>query len=182
MAQGIIEALRNDHDEVQDLFAQLEDASGQQREDLFRRLVAHLIRHEVAEEEILRPISRRDAGEKIVDARIKEESQAEVLLKEMEKMDASSPEFASKLVQLRTDVEKHASAEEADEFPKVEQAESAEQLVRLGRAYEAAKAMAPTHPHPSTPNTPVPNMLVGPFAAVMDRARDVVRDALKSGS
>ncbi len=48
--------------------------------------------------------------------------------------------------------------------------------------YEVAKKAAPPRPHPSTPNTPVANMLVGPFAAVLDRARDVVRDAMKSTS
>lgn len=181
MAQGIIEALRNDHDEMQDIFARLEDATGEERKDLFQVLVAHLVRHEVAEEEILRPISRRDAGARIVDARIKEESHAEVLLKEMEKLDVSSQEFADKLTKLRAEVESHAAAEEAVEFPKIEKAESPESLERLGKAYAVAKAMAPTHPHPSTPNTPIANLLIGPFAAVMDRTRDVVREALKSG-
>jgi hypothetical protein len=32
------------------------------------------------------------------------------------------------------------------------------------------------------PNTLVANTVAGPFAAVMDRARDAVRDALKSAS
>jgi iron-sulfur cluster repair protein YtfE (RIC family) len=182
MAQGIIEALRSDHDAVQDLFAQLETATGQERENLFRFLVAHLITHEVAEEEILRPISRRDAGKTVVEARLKEESRAEKLLSEMEKLDCSSEEFATKLTKLRSEVEKHAAAEESEEFPKVEKAQSPEQLERLGRAYEAAKMMAPTHPHPNTPNTPMANLLVGPFAAVMDRARDAVRDAVKAVS
>lgn len=41
---------------------------------------------------------------------------------------------------------------------------------------------APTRPHPSTPNSPAANMLVGPFAAVIDRARDAVRDAIQKAS
>lgn len=44
-------------------------ASRGSREGLFRQLVAELVRHEVAEEEILRPVSRRDAGDSIADAR-----------------------------------------------------------------------------------------------------------------
>jgi hypothetical protein len=62
----------------------------------------------------------------------------------------------------------------------VAEKETAERLEQMGKAYEAAKKMAPTRPHPSTPNTPMANMLVGPFAAVVDRARDAVRDALQS--
>lgn len=180
VAKGIIEELRHDHEEVRELLSKLESARPEEREDLFHELVAELVRHEVAEEEILRPVSKRIAGEAIADARTKEESEAEELLKELEKLDPSSAEFSTKLAKLHTEVERHASAEETEEFPKVEQAESTERLEKLGKAYEAAKAMAPTRPHPSTPNTATANVLVGPFAAVIDRARDAVREAVKS--
>lgn len=182
MTQGIIDALRKDHDEVRDLFARLDGATGKRRQELFQQLVSELVRHEVAEEEILRPVSKRDAGKAIANARIKEESRAEELLKEMEKLDPDSAEFTSRLAKLRRAVERHAEAEETKEFPRVAAKETAERLEQMGRAYEAAKQAAPTRPHPSTPNTPVANMLAGPFAAVVDRARDAVRDALKSTS
>lgn len=182
MAQGIIEVLRQDHDEVRKMFAQLEAATGDKRRDLFHELVGELIRHEVAEEEIVRPISKRDAGKAIAEARMNEESAAEKLLKEMEKLDPSSGEFATKLSTLHADVEKHAAAEENEEFPKIQQSESQDRLESMAKAYEAAKTLAPTRPHPSTPNTPTANLLVGPIAAVTDRARDAVREALKSSS
>jgi hemerythrin superfamily protein len=182
VAQGIIGALRRDHQEIRKMLARLETARGKQRRELFQRLVGELIRHEVAEEEILRPVSKRDAGERIANARIKEESQAEQLLKDMEKLDPDSAEFATKLAKLRRDVERHAEAEETKEFPRVAKKETAERLEQMGRTYEAAKKAAPTRPHPSTPNTPTANLLAGPLAAVMDRTRDAVRDALKSAS
>jgi hemerythrin superfamily protein len=182
MPQGIIEALRQDHEEFRQMFAQLETATGEQRRDLFHQLLGDLVRHEVSEEEILRPVSKRDAGEEIANARISEESQAEELLKEMENLDTDSAEFTAKLATLRREVEHHAEAEETQEFPKVAQNESPQRLEQMGKVYAAAKKAAPTRPHPSTPNTPVANMLVGPFAAVLDRARDVVRDAMKSAS
>ena len=182
MAQGIIEELRRDHDEVRQLLNSLSVATGEARRDMFQQLVGELIRHEVAEEEILRPVSKRDAGEAVANARIKEESEAEELLKEMEKLDTDSAEFATKLATLHQEVERHATAEETEEFPLVAQKESADRLAQMGKAYEAAKTLAPTRPHPSTPNTPAANMLVGPFAAVIDRARDAVREAVKSVS
>jgi iron-sulfur cluster repair protein YtfE (RIC family) len=167
---------------VRETFGRLDAATGEQRRELFQQLVGELVRHEVAEEEIFRPVSKRDAGEEIANARINEESQAEQLLKEMEKLNPASAEFTSKLATLRQEVESHAAAEETQEFPKVAGKESPERLEQMGRIYEAAKKTAPTRPHPSTPNTPVANMLVGPFAAVMDRARDAVREAAKSAS
>lgn len=182
MPQGIIEVLRREHDEVREMFVRLDAATGEQRRELFQQLLSELVRHEVAEEEILRPVSKRDAGEEIANARINEESQAEQLLKEMEQLDPASAEFTSKLATLRQEVESHNAAEETQEFPKVAEKESPERLERMGRIYEVAKKAAPTRPHPSTPNTPLANMLIGPFAAVMDRARDAVRKAAKSTS
>jgi iron-sulfur cluster repair protein YtfE (RIC family) len=180
MDQPITDHLREEHEHVRDLLGQVEAASGEQRAELFRHLVAELVRHEVAEEEILRPVSKRIAGEEIAKARIEEESQAEELLKRLEKLDPGGPEFAEGFATLRADVEKHAFAEETEEFPLIEKGESPETLRRLATAYEAAKLAAPTHPHPSTPNTPAANLLVGPFATVADRARDAVRGAMKS--
>ena len=101
----------------------------------------------------------------------------------MEKLDPGSAEFTAKLARLRRDVERHAEAEETkEEFPRVAEKETTERLEQMGRAYEMAKKTAPTRPHPFTPNTPVANMLAGPFAAVVYRARDAVRDAVKSTS
>jgi len=169
VAQDIIEALRHDHQELRKMFARLEAATGKRRRDLFQRLVAELVRHEVAEEAI-------------ANARIKEESRAEELLKDMEKLDPGSAEFTAKLARLRRDVERHAEAEETKEFPRVAKKETTERLAQMGRTYEVAKKAAPTRPHPSTPNTPAANMVAGPFAAVLDRTRDAVRDVLKSAS
>src|SRR5256885_8574376 len=95
---------------------------------LFR---SELVRHEVAEEEILRPVSKRDAGEAIANARIKEESQAEELLKQMEKLDPGSAAFTSKLAKLRREVERHAEAEETKEFPRGAEKETAERLEQM---------------------------------------------------
>lgn len=179
--QTIIEALREDHQEIRQLLSEIGSAVGEDRKRLFQQLVGELVRHEVAEEEILRPVSKRIVGEQIAEARIHEESEAEGLLKEMEKLDPATAEFSEKFSTLRTEVERHARSEEREEFPKVEEKEPRGQLQKMARAYEAAKTVAPTRPHPSTPNTPMANMLVGPFAAVVDRARDAVRESLKKG-
>jgi hemerythrin superfamily protein len=174
---GIIEALCQDHNEVRDLLERVENATGQGKRELFEQLVAELIRHEVAEEEILRPVSQRDAGRAIAQARMKEEHAAEEVLKDLEKLDPSSSEFATKFSKLRTAVERHAEAEETKEFPRIAKKESPEQLERMGKAYEMAKRMAPTRPHPAVPNTPLVDMLVGPLTSVMDRSRDAIRQA-----
>lgn len=176
----IIQELLKDHEEVRQLMAKIEGSSGKERKQLFQELVSELIKHEVAEEEILRPVSKRLAGERVAQARIEEEDKAEKLIKEMEKLDPAGAEFGRLFTTLHQEVEKHARAEETEEFPMVEQKASQDDLRKMGLALEAAKKVAPTRPHPSAPDTPPGNIMVGPFAAVMDRTRDAVRSAVQS--
>ena len=110
-------------------------------------------------------------------ARIAEQSAAEELLSEMESLDTSSAEFATKFQKLRSEVLAHAEAEESTAFPLLEEATSLEQRQELGERYTKAKESAPTHPHPHSPDTPPGNKLLGPVAAAFDRARDAVQRA-----
>jgi hypothetical protein len=43
---------------------------------------------------------------------------------------------------------------------------------------EKAKKLAPTRPHPRAPDQPPGNLVAGTMAAVMDRAKDMVRDGM----
>ena len=42
---------------------------------------------------------------------------------------------------------------------------------------KAAEKTAPTHPHPSTAGSPAAQWAVGPFASLVDRARDAIKNA-----
>jgi hemerythrin superfamily protein len=140
-----------------------------------------LVGHEVAEEEIVYPAVRRmiDGGDALADARIAEQQKAEETLSAMERMDASTAEFKTRFQELKKEVLRHAEAEEREVFSKLKTAGDIDELTKLGKAYEAAKATAPTHPHPHAPNTPPGNLLLGPVAAIIDRARDAARGAME---
>jgi hypothetical protein len=43
----------------------------------------------------------------------------------------------------------------------------------MRRAVEIAESTAPTRPHPGVESAPA-NMLAGPFASMLDRARDLI--------
>ena len=51
-------------------------------------------------------------------------------------------------------------------------------LEELGERMEKAKKIAPTRPHPRAPDQPPGNMVAGTVSAVMDRAKDMVRDGV----
>lgn len=55
-----------------------------------------------------------------------------------------------------------------------------EALNELGDKVRTAKKTAPTRPHPSAPDTPPGNKLLGPGVGLMDRARDLLTGRGKS--
>jgi len=100
-----------------------------------------------------------------------EENEAKEVLAALEKMDVASPEFTAKFSEFRQSVLDHAEAEETQEFPLLRQNTDPEALQKARDRVKRAEAMAPTHPHPSAKTTAM-NYVAGPFAAMLDRARD----------
>jgi len=104
-------------------------------------------------------------------------------------MDTDDPDFLPRLEAYRAAVLMHATREERYEFPHLRLRVPAGELAALVPALRAAEALvpalraaealAPTRPHPSVQSA-TGNLLVGPPVAVLDKVRDVVRDALQS--
>ena len=66
------------------------------------------------------------------------------------------------------------TAEETDLFPRLQAACSEQELAELGAKVQQAKEMAPTRPHPSAPDTPPMNKVLGPPMGLVDRMRDAL--------
>jgi hypothetical protein len=169
---GVISLLLEQHSKIRDMFTAVQMASGWQRRELFDQLRELLAVHESAEELVLRPVSRKDAGGQVVYSRNEEEADAAHALAELEKMDVSSEEFARGLAELEKAVTDHAEREELEEFRAVQAAHTDDELRALGDKLLKAEAKAPNHPHPSVAGSPAAQRVVGPFAALLDRARD----------
>jgi hypothetical protein len=174
-ARDVVQFLTGQHEEIKSLFARTIDASGSERERLFVELRRLLAVHETAEEEVVHPRARRelDDGDEVVDARLEEENEAKQALAELESLDVDSAEFARALTALRDDVVEHAEAEEHQEFNRLAAELDVDQLERMGRAARLAEATAPTRPHAGVESAGA-NMLAGPFASMLDRARDAI--------
>lgn len=173
----VVDLLQEDHEQVKALFDQLTRTAPEGRQDLFCHLVTELVRHEVAEEIVVYPAIRSDApdGSAEVKPRLREQSAAEEKLAKMEKLDPTTPEFATELAELKSAVLAHAQAEEENVFPLLRAVEGDDTLMEMGARYERAKSSAPTHPHPHAPDTPPANKILGPIAALFDKARDAAK-------
>ena len=169
--------LTDQHNLIKDLFEEVLSASSDEaREKAFTELRQLLAVHETAEE-MMHPRARREIkdGDTIVDARLKEEHEAKEKLSELESMDIGSKEFLSELTKFRDAVIDHAGHEENEEF-KQTQAAARPDDGRMAKALKAAEAIAPTRPHAGVESATL-NFAVGPFASMLDRARDLIKQA-----
>jgi hemerythrin superfamily protein len=121
-------------------------AEGEHRQQLFDELRALLAAHETAEEMVVRPATRKAAGDDVADARNHEEDEANRMLAELEKLDVESAEFTRKFAAFEKAVVAHAEREEAEEFPQLRRACSKEDRVTMARALVAAERIAPHAP------------------------------------
>lgn len=179
--EDVVAFLRRQHNLIKDMFDEVLYASEPKaRERAFVDLRQLLAVHETAEELIVHPRARQEIsdGEAIVDARLREENEAKQQLSQIEKMDVDSQEFIEALTKFRAAVVDHAEREEHDEFDKLGKKLSGDDLTRMAGAVRAAEAIAPTRPHPGV-ESPMENLALGPFASLLDRARDAIEAALR---
>jgi hemerythrin superfamily protein len=179
----VVALLMRQHGDIRNLFDEVEHTTGEERRDAFRRLVRLLAVHETAEEEVVHPFARRNlpGGEQVVEDRLAEERAAKETLAALDDMDTDDPEFMPQLIQLRTDVQEHARAEERYEFTHIRRTAGAATLAAMAKGIKAAEAMAPTRPHPGVESATA-NIALGPVGALMDRTKDAVRKAMGSDS
>ena len=173
----VIELLEHDHREVEQMFAEYEQAtSKEQKETLRDRIIIELVRHSEAEEQAVYPLIRKsiDNGDQIIEHEIDEHSKAERIMKELDTMSADDPQFGVLMQQLMDDIKEHVAEEENDVFPQFRTKVDADELNKLGETVERLKKIVPTHPHPMAPDHPPFNALLGPGAGLVDRLRDML--------
>lgn len=177
----VVEFLKGQHNLIKDMFDDVLSASSDDaREKAFMGLRQLLAVHETAEELVVHPRARGelDRGDEIVEARLKEEHDAKAQLQKLEAMDITSRDFLTELTLFQQAVREHADLEELEEFPGLQRELGADDLKRMANAVRAAEAIAPTRPHPGVESAKA-NLLAGPFASMLDRARDAIGSAFR---
>jgi hemerythrin superfamily protein len=175
---NVIEELKADHREVQDLFDQINalPPGDARRREIADRFTIELVRHSVAEEMYLYPAVRRhvDGGDAMADKELADHAKVERMLKQLEGLDADRSGFDSLVAGIISEVVTHVTDEENRLLPALAAACSPEQLNELGEKIRSAKDKAPTRPHPNAPTSPPMNKLLAPGAGLVDRARDML--------
>ncbi|HET8717160.1 MAG TPA: hemerythrin domain-containing protein [Nocardioidaceae bacterium] len=174
--KDMVSVLVTDHHEIKDYFKQLEAAQDpKQRRDIADALTAEVVRHSVAEEMYLYPAAREKLpnGDQLVDEELSEHAEAEQLLKDWEGVSGDDPEFMRLYEKIKEGLLHHIDEEEEPKlFPEMQAALTPEELLDLGEQITRAKKLAPTRPHPSAPDEPPGDKVLGVPMGLIDRIRD----------
>jgi hemerythrin superfamily protein len=174
-APDVVDELTADHREATALLDQILTTSDPQtRRDMADTVITELVRHSVAEEMYVYPVIEETFpdGKKVVEHDIEEHKELERTMKELEGIDAADPRFPAVVSELRDQLHHHATDEEDEQFPRLRTYVTRERLVQMREQVDTAKKLAPTRPHPNSPNSEVFHKLVGPGVGLMDRVRD----------
>jgi hemerythrin superfamily protein len=179
--RDVIEILTHDHRQVEEMFGQLEVLAGKndepslrRRKDLVDQVTIELIRHSVAEEAEVYPKVKERISEQEAEQAKHEHAEAELTMKRLEPLRPGDRVFDEQLATLMQEIREHVAEEESQMFADLRANFSAQELVEMGARVERVKKMAPTRPHPSAPDAPPGDKILGPVTGMFDRMRDAV--------
>lgn len=135
------ELLKADHRKVEQLFAQLESASGKQKLQVFEQIKTELELHTHIEEKIFYPaLEEPEETHDLALEAYEEHAVVKNLLKELGRAKTANDEWEAQAKVLQENVEHHVEEEENELFPKAESALGEEEIEALGEQMEAEKA------------------------------------------
>jgi hemerythrin superfamily protein len=182
-----ITLLKDDHKSVEKLFKRFDKAGDEafvEKRRIVDSIVEELSIHAAVEEQFFYPVVRAtvpDTDDLALES-LEEHHIVKWVLDELDGMDPHDERFDAKVTVLIENVRHHVTEEESELFPKVRDELGRAALAELGDALEQAKQVAPTHPHPRSPDTPPANVIVGAAAGVADRITDTVSGVHQGGT
>jgi hypothetical protein len=147
------------------------------------KIIEELSIHAAVEEQLFYPVTRAAVPETedVALESLEEHHIVKWVLSELDDMSPEDERFDAKVTVLIENVRHHVKEEEEEYFPMVRAGLGRHALRDLGDAMVAAKKVAPTHPHPRSPDTPPGNLAVGTAAGVADRVGDTVNGMAQGG-
>lgn len=140
----IYDLIREDHDNIRDHMARLEDMTemnAKSRRQVFRLLKDDLTQHMRIEEEVVYSGLEADTrfAERIGRSR-REHGEIDMLIDQLERIDPSRPKWSERFADLKTAVERHLVDEETELFDRMHATLSEEQTFWMAETMNDRKA------------------------------------------
>jgi hemerythrin superfamily protein len=135
-----VELIKDDHREVENLFQQFDNTTGQDRSEVLNAIIRELTVHAEAEEKAVYPVMRDlpEGDEKVQEAQ-QEHAEVKAMLAELEGADPDDEETVEKVHALIANVRHHVDEEENDLLPLLKEELPPDAYTELAENLEAAK-------------------------------------------
>src|ERR1041384_7382594 len=134
------ELLKTDHRKVEQLFSQLESASGKQKIQVFEQIKTELELHTHIEEKIFYPaLEEPEETHDLALEAYEEHAVVKDLLKQLGKARTANDEWEAQAKVLQENVEHHVQEDENELFKKASKVLSREEIETLGEEMQAEK-------------------------------------------
>lgn len=128
-----IEILKRQHDEVKQLFSNLENTEDvEERSSIFAELADAFVIHSHLEEQIFYPTAFDDETEEELREAVEEHLQAKRIIADMLDTDPSDEQWTAKCTVLKEDIQHHVEEEETELFPLVMEQFGEKRIRELG--------------------------------------------------
>ncbi|KAG0264607.1 hypothetical protein BGZ95_003551 [Linnemannia exigua] len=173
--QRISEPVKKDHRELEEYYHKILDAKDEDEKTRWaNQFTWELARHSVGEELVMYPQMRKsiEDGDALVEKDLREHQEVKEQLFKFQSMKATEPDFEPLLKAIWKNLAQHIKEEEEIDLVKLEQVLSNEESFGLAKKFHLTKKFVPTRSHPSAPNHPPFETVVGLLTAPMDKIRD----------
>jgi hemerythrin-like domain-containing protein len=142
---GVVSLIKEDHREVEQVFAKLEEDQGD-KQQLLQQVAEMLIPHSKAEEQVVYPAIKKAVpdDQSDVDDGIVEHHHVEATLQSLLSMDPDDPGADGLIAAMIGEVRHHVEEEENDILPDFSKTLSSQELTELGEQFTQAKNAAKT--------------------------------------
>lgn len=147
MARDILKTLKAEHNELRDLFEQMDettDRAKKGRTELLTRIEANLMPHAKWEETVFYPAFKeradRDGLKAHAEAVLEHASVEETVIPQVKAADVATPEFAGRVKVFGELIDHHAKEEENTMFKMARKLFTAKELAQFDEDYEKWKA------------------------------------------
>ncbi|KAI1372641.1 HHE domain protein [Hypoxylon crocopeplum] len=172
----ISQAIQQDHDELKDYYNRIVKSKDPDEQRRFQNaFIWELARHSIAEELVVYPTLEKAVsdGTQRADHDRAEHQKVKEQLYEFQKLNPGDEKFLPTLEGLFQDLKHHIKQEEEEDLLKLEDALGLTQSKELCQKFEKTKWFTPTRSHPSAPDKPPFETVVGLMTAPIDKIRDL---------
>ncbi|KAI1140755.1 hypothetical protein F5Y05DRAFT_374749 [Hypoxylon sp. FL0543] len=177
-ADSISSVIKQDHREIERYYDNLVNSKDPDTQRRYQNaFVWELTRHAIAEELVVYPSMETGVsnGKEMADKDRAEHQVTKEALYKFQKMSPGDKDFIPTLESLMKDLRMHIKEEEEEDLVKLEEALLPTRSRDLAQQFETTKSFTPTRSHPSAPNRPPFESVVGLMAAPLDKLRDIFR-------